>query len=81
MLGSVALLKPEDADDAAVGADLIDAFLDGAHLALFQIGDEDGDFGVESLADLCSHEDEVLWIGRLDHFALVVELEEYFFSH
>lgn len=72
MLGSVTLLKPEYADDAAVGTDLFDTFLDGSHLALLEIGDEDGDFGVESLAELCSHEDEVLRVGCLHHFALVV---------
>lgn len=72
----VALLKPQNIDYPAIGADPLDSLPQRPNLSQIYIRDKDSDLVVESLGELRPHEGDVLIIGSGHDSPLVVHLDE-----
>lgn len=72
----VALLKPQNVDYPAVGANPLDSVPQRPDLSEIDIGDEDSHLVVEPLGELGPHEGDVLVIGSGYDSSLVVHLDE-----
>lgn len=72
----VALLKPQNVDYPAIGANPLDSVPQRSNLSEIDICDKDSNLVVESLGELCPHEGDILIIGSGYDSSLVVHLDE-----